>query len=45
MLHVREMYGLENEVFSIAVWLYGLYKLYISCTHNMECSNAPEIDW
>ena len=42
LLHVWEIYPLENVVFYIAV--YGLYKPYISHAHvrNTECSNAPE---
>ena len=42
VLRVREIYAWENAVFYIAV--YGLYKLYISCAHNTECSNATEIN-
>ena len=40
VLHVREIYALENVVFYIAV--YGPYKPII--IHNTECSNAPEVN-
>ena len=42
MLHVKEIYALENAVFWIAV--YGAYKQYISSIHNAECSNVTEIN-
>ena len=42
LLHVQEIYALENAVFCIAV--YGLYKPYISHTRNKQCSNATEIN-
>ena len=37
-LCIQEIYALENAGFNIAV--YGPYKPYISCIHNMECLNA-----
>ena len=41
VLHVQEIYALENAVFYSVV--YGAYKPYISCAPNTECSNVAEI--
>ena len=41
-LRIREIYGLENVMFCIAV--YGAYKPQISRIRDTECSNATEIN-
>ena len=40
VLHVWEIYALENAVFYIVV--YGSCKPYISCISITGCSNAPK---